>query len=80
MEMKWNKMETLATPNIYVNVKKNISTSTIDKIYDIIDSSRGDRPIFLQILDGKHKFIYKYKIEASPKVEDAIRQLIELEQ
>jgi len=65
---------------IIFNIKKNISTSTIDKIYDIIESSRGDRPIFLQVVDGKHKFIYKYKMEASPKVEGAIRQLIELEQ
>lgn len=65
---------------IVFNINKNISASTISKIYDIINSSKGDRPIFLQIIDDKHKFIYKYKIEASPKVEESIRKLIELEQ
>lgn len=61
------------------DVDKDISTVLLEKIYDIINSSRGDRPVFLQVNSKKHKFIYRYKIEASPSVESSIKKLIELE-
>jgi DNA polymerase-3 subunit alpha len=64
---------------IMLDVDKNISPVTLEKIYDIINASKGDRPVFLQVKTDKHKYIYKYKIEASPKIEKTIRQLIELE-
>ena len=61
------------------DVDKDISPVLLNKIYDIINSSKGDRPVFLQVNSEKHKFIYKYKIEASPNVESSIKKLIELE-
>ncbi len=64
---------------IILDVEKDISSITLEKIYDIINGSKGDRPVFLQVKTGKHKYIYKYKIEASPKAEKAIKEIIELE-
>lgn len=65
--------------SIIIEVDNDISTSTLDKIYDIINSSKGDRPVFIQVNTNKHKFLYKYTIEASSKVEKAIKNLVELE-
>lgn len=64
---------------IILDVDKNISPITLEKIYDIINTSKGDRPVFLQVKTGKHKYIYKYKVEASSKIEKAIKEIIELE-
>ena len=61
------------------DVDKNISPSTMQKIYDIIESSKGDKPVYLQIKDGLHKYIYKFKINTSQKVEKIITEIIRME-
>jgi hypothetical protein len=52
---------------------------TIQKIYDIIESSKGDKPVFLQIKDGAHKFIYNFKNNTSEKVKSFIEEIIRME-
>lgn len=66
--------------SITFKLNRDISPTTIEKIYDIINMSKGDKPILLEVLNDKHKFIYKFPINGSSKVEPLIKQLIELEQ
>ncbi len=61
------------------DVDKSISPLTIQKIYDIIESSKGDKPVFLQIKDGAHKFIYNFKNNTSEKVKSFIEEIIRME-
>ena len=65
---------------IVISIDNEISPKTLEKIYDIINNSKGDKPVLLRMVTGKHKFIYKFNIEASAKAEVHIRELIELEQ
>ena len=60
-------------------VDKALSASVVEKIYDIISSARGDRPVFLQVNEGRHKYLYKFNLDASPKVEESINSIISLE-
>lgn len=60
-------------------VDKNISPSTISKIYDIIDSSKGDKPVYIEMQDKSHKYIYKFSKNTSLKVKSAIENLIKME-
>lgn len=64
---------------IVIDANHYISKKTLDKIYDIISNSKGDKPVLIQIVSGRHKFIYKFNCSASAKVEKAIRELVELE-
>ena len=78
----WEKLDTHLFSSgkaMVFDVPKNLSPKTIEKIYDIISNSRGDKPVLLEITTGKHKFLYKFNIEASSKAEAHIRELIELE-
>jgi len=65
--------------SIILDVDTSISSLTIDKIYDIIKSSKGDRPVYIKLCIDKHAYMYKFPIEASPSVEKVIRDLISLE-
>jgi len=56
-----------------------ISQVTLDKIYDILLSNKGNRPIFLETQDEKHKYTYKFDILSSTKVINLIDQILELE-
>ena len=69
----------LVGKSLIFDVDKNISPATLNKIYDIINTSKGDRPVFLRFKNGKHKYMFKYKIEAKSSVESTIKSLIELE-
>ena len=51
----------------------------MQKIYDIIESSKGDKPVYFQIKDGSHKFIYKFKNNTSQKVKNIIEEIIRME-
>jgi len=64
---------------IIIDIKDNTSFKTLEKIYDIINNSKGDKPVLLQSKAGKHKIIYKFNVSASSKIEATIRELIELE-
>lgn len=61
------------------SIDNKLSNKTLEKIYDIIESKKGDRPILFEMVSGHHKYIYKFNIEASPKVEESIKNLLELE-
>ena len=60
-------------------VDRQISPRLIEKICDIIDDNNGNRPVFLEISEDKHKFMYRFNKTTSPKIEPLINQLIELE-
>ena len=64
---------------IVFNVDRNISPSTISKIYDIIESSKGDKPVYIEMQDGSHKYIYKFNKNTSLKVKSAIEKIINME-
>jgi DNA polymerase-3 subunit alpha len=64
---------------IVISTSNDISPKVIEKIYDIIDNLRGDKPVMLSVVSGKHKYIYKFNIDASEKAEPVIRELLELE-
>jgi DNA polymerase-3 subunit alpha len=57
----------------------NISQVTLDKIYDIISSHKGNRPVFLEVKDNKHKYTYKFDTLSSTKIVPIIEQILELE-
>lgn len=57
----------------------NISQVTLDKIYDIISSNKGNRPVFLEIKDNKHKYTYKFDVLSSSKIIPVIETILELE-
>lgn len=64
---------------IIFNLKNNIGNVTIDSIYDIISNNKGNRPVFLEICDNKHKFIYKFDTLASTKIVPIVEKILELE-
>jgi len=64
---------------IIFNLKNNIGSVTIDSIYDIISNNKGNRPVFLEICDNKHKFIYKFNTLASTKIVPIVEKILELE-
>lgn len=64
---------------IVISVSNEISPKTIEKIYDIISHSKGDKPVILESVSGHHRYIYKFNIDASAKIEATIRELIDLE-
>lgn len=57
----------------------NISQVTLDKIYDIISSNKGNRPVFLEVKDDKHKYTYKFDTLSSTKIVPIVEQILELE-
>lgn len=61
------------------SVDKNISPTSISKIYDIIESTKGDKPVYLEVRDGKHKFVYKFNKSTSQKAQNAIQQILNME-
>jgi DNA polymerase-3 subunit alpha len=65
---------------IIFKARSDISQVTLDKIYDIIYDNKGNRPVFIQVKDGKYKFVYKFDILSSDKVIPIIDQILELEQ
>jgi len=64
---------------IIFNLKNNVSKMTIDNIYDIISNNKGNRPVFLEICDNKHKFIYKFDSLASTKIVPIVEKILKLE-
>ena len=64
---------------IIFNLKNSIGGVTIDSIYDIISNNKGNRPVFLEIYDNKHKFIYKFNTLASTKIVPIVEKILELE-
>lgn len=64
---------------IVLSAKNNLSQTTFEKVYDLISSNKGNRPVFLEIMNNNHKFVYKFDILASGKIVDSINQILELE-
>jgi DNA polymerase-3 subunit alpha len=60
-------------------VNRNISPSTISKIYDIIESSKGDKPVYIEMQDGSHKYIYKFNKNTSLKTKNIIENILKME-
>lgn len=56
-----------------------ISQVTLEKIYDIIFSNKGNRPVFLETKDKNHKYTYKFDSLSSIKIVPIIEQILELE-
>lgn len=64
---------------IIIDVDHDVNNKTLEKIYDIINNAKGDKPVLLRLLNNKHRFTYKFSVEASSKIEEAIKNIIELE-
>lgn len=64
---------------IVLEVDYDISPSLIEKIHDIIESTKGDKPVFLQVKSGNHKYIFKFKNNTSSKVQSVIENIIRME-
>ena len=64
---------------IIFKVKNDLSKNTFEKIYNILATEKGNRPIFLEILDKNQKFVYKFDILASGKNFDTVNKILELE-
>jgi DNA polymerase III subunit alpha len=72
------KIFTGGKPIIFVPTN-NISKVTLDSVYDIISNNKGNRPVFLEMSDNKHKFIYKFDTLASTKIVPIVEKILELE-
>jgi len=64
---------------IILNIKNNISQITFEKIYEIISIHKGNSPMFLEMVDKNHKFVYKFDILSSSKALPLIEKILELE-
>lgn len=64
---------------IVLSAKNNLSQTTFEKIYNLINANKGNRPVFLEIMNNNHKFVYKFDILGSGKIVDSINQILELE-
>jgi DNA polymerase-3 subunit alpha len=64
---------------ISLTVKDGLSQGTFEKIYDLVSSNKGNRPVFLEIIDNNRKFVYKFDILASGKIVDSLNKILELE-
>ena len=42
---------------ISLTVKDGLSQGTFEKIYDLVSSNKGNRPVFLEIIDNNRKFV-----------------------
>ncbi len=65
--------------SILFSIDRNISDEILDKIYDIIDEAKGDHPVLIEFKDDYHKYIYKFNIKGTKKVEPLIQQLLNME-
>jgi DNA polymerase-3 subunit alpha len=65
--------------SIILETDASVTSLTVEKIYDIIKSARGDRPVYIKISIDRHCYMYKFPIEASASVEKVIKDLISLE-
>lgn len=64
---------------IVLTATTSTSAKTVEKIYDIINSSKGDRPVYLSMDTDGHSFIYKFSKNASAKIEKTLQEIIDLE-
>jgi DNA polymerase III alpha subunit len=64
---------------IMLEISSEVSQTTVEKIYDLISNNKGNRPVFLEMIDNNRKFVYKFDILASGKVLPLIEQILELE-
>jgi len=64
---------------IVLDANPSLSAKTVDDLYDIIKNSQGDRPVYIKINTGRHNYMYKFKVEASSKIEGALKEIISLE-
>lgn len=60
-------------------LKANSSAAMLEKVYGIIESHPGNKPVFIDIIDGKHKFVYQFRNKVSSKGESMIKEIITLE-
>ena len=65
--------------SIVIKVSEEISVKTIDKICDIINSSKGDRPVYLQYESLDKVVNYKFNTNVSSKMEQVLRDIVSLE-
>lgn len=60
-------------------ISKDAPTFILDEIYDIINLNPGNKPVFLEVLDGKHKLIYQFDKKTSTKGQSLINSVLEKE-
>jgi DNA polymerase-3 subunit alpha len=60
-------------------VDKSMSSILLAKIYDIIEKNNGDRPVFLEYIEDKHKYMFRFNKTTNRKVQQLIQDLIDLE-
>ena len=65
--------------SIVLDVTDAISIKTIEKMYDIINSSKGDRPVYLKTFANGKSIVYKFSAKTTSKMESALRELLSLE-
>ena len=64
---------------IVIQVKGDMSQTTFENIYNLVSTNKGNRPIFLEIIDNNRKFVYKFDILGSDKITPLIDRILELE-
>jgi len=65
--------------SIILELPNKFKPSLIENIYDIIKANPGDRPVYIEVRLDKHIYSYRFSKTASPKVNEIVRSLIELE-
>lgn len=63
---------------IYLKVNELLSNETLQLLYDIINNTNGASTVFLEMLDGKKKYTFKFNKTTSLKVQDKLKSIIEL--
>lgn len=64
---------------ININVTNEFGPKNIEKIYDIINMTKGDRPVILNIESNLFNFSYKFTIKGSNRSAQLIEEILELE-
>lgn len=64
---------------VILNAKKDLTANTISKIYDIINSSKGDRPVYINVDNGRHIITYKFNADTTPNIGKQLQNIIDTE-
>lgn len=63
---------------IILEADELLSNETLQLLYDIINNTNGASTVFLEMLDGKKKYRFKFNKTTSLKVQDKLKSIIEL--
>lgn len=66
------------TKSIFLKSKTLLSTEVIQSLYDIINNSNGSSTVFIEMVDGKKKYTFKFNKTTSQKVENQLQSIVNL--